>query len=81
MDKVFPESTFPSVERGYFGGELKPAKLHGLDKWIVRAVRTSIINEGSRPEDRGLEENARLLPEILPESIGLFAAGIRRKLW
>lgn len=56
-----------------FGGELKPEKLKGLDKWIVRAVRNSIRTQDFEESDA----DHHPLPEILPENITLLADKIK----
>ena len=68
------------VLRYYLGGELKPDRLHGLDRLIVSLVRRQIIAENERGSDMADCEYTRVLPEILPESVERFAAEIKQKL-
>ena len=57
-----------------FGGELKPDKLHGIDKIIVKTMRNSISSQ-----DPDLEKSSGLeLPEFMPENILALAERIRR---
>ena len=56
-----------------FGGELKPEKLKGFDKWVVRAVRNSIRTQDFEESDADHHQ----LPEILPENITLLADKIK----
>ncbi len=48
-----------------FGGELKPDKLKGFDKLIVRMVRSSIGSQDPHLDDADRHE----LPEIMPDTI------------
>ncbi len=68
-----PRALVPSLGIHYFGGELKPDKLRGLDKLIVRSIRSEIIGadfECSSPDSSPL-------PEIIPENIRMLAERIR----
>lgn len=57
-----------------FGGELKPDKLKGLDKMVVKAMRNSILSQ-----DSDLANSSDLeLPEFMPENITALAERIRR---
>lgn len=56
-----------------FGGELKPEKLKGFDKLIVKMVRSHICTKNF--EDGGAYEH--MLPEIIPEHITLLGDKIR----
>lgn len=57
-----------------FGGELKPDKVKGLDKIIVRAMRHSILTQ-----DPDLRNSSNLeLPEFMPENIDALAERIKR---
>ncbi|MBQ9086789.1 MAG: hypothetical protein IJY47_06345 [Clostridia bacterium] len=56
-----------------FGGELKPEKLRGIDKWIVKMVRNSIRTQDFEESDTDHHQ----LPEILPENIVLLADKIK----
>ncbi len=57
-----------------FGGELKPEKLTGLDKFLVRIMRNSITNLDFEDSDT---KNISL-PEIIPENIALLAEEIKK---
>jgi menaquinone-dependent protoporphyrinogen oxidase len=72
----FPKSVVPSLGIHYFGGELKPEKLKGIDKLIVRSMRSTIKYEDFEAPD----PNRSPLPEILPESIYRLADNIRALL-
>ena len=63
----------PDMGFHYFGGELKPHKLKGLDKLIVKSVRNSIRTKNF--ENSQLDQIA--LPEILPESIYRLAEKVK----
>lgn len=57
-----------------FGGELKPDKLKGFDKFVVRAMRQSILTQ-----DPDLANSSNLeLPEFMPENIIALAERIKR---
>lgn len=57
-----------------FGGELKPDKLHGLDKLMVKIMRQNILTQDpDLANSSGLE-----LPEFMPENISALAERIRR---
>ena len=57
-----------------FGGELKPDKLKGFDKLIVRAMRQNILTQDpDLANSSGLE-----LPEFMPENITALAERIKR---
>ncbi|MBO7302785.1 MAG: hypothetical protein J6U68_01200 [Clostridia bacterium] len=57
-----------------FGGELKPDKLKGIDKLIVKAMRQKILTQDpDLANSSGLE-----LPEFMPENILALAERIRR---
>ena len=57
-----------------FGGELKPDKIHGFDKLLVRIMRQSILTQDpDLAESSGLE-----LPEFMPENVLALAERIRR---
>ena len=69
-----PKGLVCSLGIHYFGGELKPSKLKGLDKLIVTMVRQSILTQDfESPDDR----TQHTLPEILPEAISRLADSIR----
>lgn len=57
-----------------FGGELKPDKIKGFDKLIVKAMRQNILTQ-----DPDLSNSSGLeLPEFMPENISALAERIRR---
>ena len=62
-----------SLGAHYFGGELKPEKLHGIDKLIVKMVRSSIHDKNF--ENSALDQIP--LPELLPENIERLCDAIR----
>lgn len=72
----FPKSIVPSLGIHCFGGELKPEKLHGFDKFIVKMVRASILDEDFESPD----PTKSPLPEIVPENIYRLADAIRALL-
>ena len=72
-DIQFPKELVCSLGIHCFGGELKPDKLKGLDKLIVKAVRSSLRSEDF--ENPYSERDT--LPEILPETITRLADKIR----
>ena len=72
----FPKHLFPSLGIHCFGGELKPEKLKGFDKFVVRMVRASILDEDFESPD----PNASPLPEIVPENIWRLSDSIKALL-
>lgn len=58
----------------HFGGQLKPDRLKGLDKFIVRIMRESILTQDPDRSDSDREE----LPELLPDTIYALAERICR---
>ena len=58
----------------YFGGELDPTKQKGIDKLIVRMIRSSIEESANEDDD----EDA-VLPGLLPEHIRMLADRLRVK--
>ena len=70
-----PRGLAPSLGVHCFGGELKPEKLKGFDRFIVRSVRKSILEHDF--ED-GQYEGA--LPEIMPEHIARLVDTLRTLL-
>jgi len=68
----FPAGVRESAARLlYFGGELNPAAVKGLDRLFVRAMRSALTES---------EEESGVLPGYLPEHIRLFAAELRDEL-
>ncbi|MBR2388501.1 MAG: hypothetical protein IKB02_07015 [Clostridia bacterium] len=58
----------------HFGGELKPDKLHGFDRLVVRSMRKR-INEADFEDSDEVELS---LPEIIPENVKLVAESIKK---
>lgn len=77
--KVFPSAWLERAPFGDFGGELKPDKLKGMDKMVVKMVRAQILQEEA---DIPADDNdfSRALPEIVPENIERFALALKRDL-
>ncbi|MBR2464964.1 MAG: hypothetical protein IKB41_06015 [Clostridia bacterium] len=71
----YAEMLFPAVllegaeDIVYFGGELNPAKQRGLDKIIVRMMRSAI---------RDSEDDEAMLPGLLPEHVRMLADRLRQ---
>ena len=72
-DIVIPRGLCVSLGVHHFGGELKPDKLKGFDKIVVRALRKS-ITEGDFEDDAIVDLS---LPEIIPENIKLLAEKLK----
>lgn len=72
-DIELPRELHCSLGVHCFGGELKPEKLKGIDKWIVRAMRNSIRTQDFEESDADHHQ----LPEILPENVTLLADKIK----
>ena len=72
-ETLLPRRFVPSLGFHLFGGELKPDKLSGLDKLMVRVMRSSIRSQDFEEDDSDHHE----LPEIIPENITLLAKEIR----
>ena len=68
-DILIPRGLSVSLGVHHFGGELKPDKLRGFDKLVVRSMRKS-IREADFEDDDLLDLS---LPEIIPENIKLLA--------
>lgn len=77
VELQFPMTFEPSHGYHCFGGELKPEKVKGIEKLIVRAIRKSITEHDF--EDASYMGS---LPEIIPEHINMLADKImgRQKL-
>ena len=69
-----PIGYFPSLGVHHFGGELKPDKVKGFDKLVVRHMRKS-INELDF-EDGDTSDIS--LPEIIPENILLLSEELKK---
>jgi menaquinone-dependent protoporphyrinogen oxidase len=75
LECTFSQTLRESAEEAlYFGGELNLSKQRGLDKLIVRMIRSS-IEESVDEED---DEDA-VLPGLLPEHIRMLADRLRVK--
>lgn len=72
----FPKHIIPTLGIHCFGGELKPEKLKGFDKFIVKMVRASILDEDFENPDPTKSH----LPEIVPENIWRLADTIKALL-
>ena len=72
----FPKKIIPTLGIHFFGGELKPEKLKGFDKLVVRSMRSTIKYEDFEAPD----PNSSPLPEIIPENIYRLADTIRALL-
>ena len=71
-----PKTVLPSLGIHFFGGEFKPEKLHGLDKLIVKIVRSEMKTDDFEHPD----PTRSPLPEILPENVYRLADRIRALL-
>ena len=71
-----PKNIMPSLGIHCFGGELKPKNLKGIDKIIVKILRSSIIGSDFESPD----PSASPLPEIVPENIYRLSDKIRNLL-
>ena len=74
IDTQFPKTLEFSLGVHCFGGEIKPEKLKGFDKLIVRMIRSHIRSQDFEESD----DYHAPLPEILPESIERLAEAIIR---
>ena len=73
-DIAAPRKISFSLGIHHFGGELKPDKLRGFDKIVVRSMRKK-INEADFEDSDEVELS---LPEIIPENIKLLAESIKK---
>lgn len=71
-DAQLPNGMKFSLGRHCFGGELKPEKWRGLDKFLVKRMRGHIR---SRDFEEG-DKNDHPLPELIPEHVSLLAEAI-----
>ena len=69
-----PKSVKFSLGVECFGGELKPDKLHGMDKMLTYMMRQSILTQDPDKSGRDMIE----LPEIFPDTIYALAERIHR---
>lgn len=74
IETQLPRDLVCSLGHHLFGGELKPEKIHGLDKLIVKMARTSIQTQDFEQSNADLHD----LPELLPENITLLADKIKQ---
>ena len=74
LETQFPKDLVCSLGYHLFGGELKPEKLHGMDKLIVKMARTSIQTQDFEQSNADLHD----LPELLPENVTLLADKIKQ---
>ena len=65
IDTQFPKELNFSLGVHCFGGELKPEKLKGFDKLVVKMVRSHINSQDFEESDA----DHAPLPELLPESV------------
>ena len=71
---VLPRKFYPSLGVHHFGGELKPERVKGFDKMVIKSVRASITNADF--ENNNNQELS--LPEIIPENINLLAEELKK---
>ena len=71
-DAQLPHRMQFSLGRYCFGGELKPEKARGLDKFLIKRMRGHIR---SRDFEEG-DKNDHPLPELFPEHVSLLAEKI-----
>ena len=71
---ALPRKFAPSLGGHHFGGELKPDKVSGFDKLVVKHLRNS-INQVDFEDNNNAEI---YLPEIIPENIKLLATSLRK---
>lgn len=76
VKEQLPRDFYASLGVSYFGGELNPGALSGLDKLIVKAMRREIVEHDF--ED-GLFSDS--LPSLQPEHILSFAERTRHELY
>lgn len=69
VDTQIPKALHCSLGFHSFGGELKPEKLKGMDRLIVKIARRSICEQDFEESDR----DHHILPEIFCENIRLLA--------
>ena len=75
VENYFERSVSPTLLEGaqdllYFGGDLSLARFHGLDRLLVRMVRSSIKDS---------EDADAMLPGFLPEHVRMLADRLRQK--
>lgn len=74
IDTQLPRKIEFSLGVHCFGGELKPQKLKGMDKIIVKMMRSYINSQDFEESD----DDHLPLPELLPESVQRLADDIRK---
>ena len=74
VEAQLPKDLVCSLGHHLFGGELKPEKLHGMDKLFVKIARHSIQTQDFEQS----EDNLHDLPELLPENVALLADQIKQ---
>lgn len=74
IDTQLPKNIEFSLGIHCFGGELKPEKLKGMDKFFVKMIRSHINSQDFEESD----DNHIPLPELLPESVARLADEIRK---
>ena len=74
IEMQIPKELTLSLGAHCFGGELKPAKLKGFDKLIVRLMRSNLKSQDFEESD----DDHLPIPEILPESIDRLCDNIRK---
>lgn len=74
IDTQLPKKIDFSLGIHCFGGELKPKELKGMDKIIVKMIRSHINSQDFEESD----DDHIPLPELLPESIARLADEIRK---
>lgn len=69
VDMLFPKGLLETADEAvYFGGELNVSRQRGLDKLLVRMIRSSIIES---------EDDEAMLPGLLPEHVRMLADRLR----
>ena len=72
VDIQFPKNYEPTLGFHLFGGEMKPERYKGIDKFIMRCMRDAIKTQDFEEDERRLHD----LPEIYPENIAVLAKNI-----
>ena len=68
---AFPKELRESADEVlYFGGDLTLSRQRGLDKWLARMIRNSILES---------EDENNVLPTLLPEHVRALADRLRKK--
>ena len=69
VDIQFPKNYEPSLGFHLLGGEMKPEKYSGFDKFIMKMMRNAIKTQDFETDENDLHD----LPEIYPENIAVLA--------